>query len=135
MIERGNFAAAKSIIRKADGLSACGRNMVLVQSKVQHFPAKMKKLVKERNRLLYRDLSEALSAKDQKKSRDLWQLAMETCYACHQGTTGFQAVRKFTPPEEPHRYHQKVIEIYSLENGCQTCHFGNTSIRSYKDKR
>jgi len=118
MIEKGEFTSALDLIRDPAGLSACGKNMSLAAPMMLRFPPEVKKIVKKRNRILYRDLPQALG--------------MVTCYQCHQGL-GVERLRKFTPNPEIHSKHQRIARRFGLvRNGdCTACHRGRTEIRGY----
>lgn len=131
LLEHKEFNAALELVGDPLGLSACGRNMVLMKPQMPTFPDTLKKLIKTRNKLLYAELPKAIRQKNQQKSKEIWQSIMELCYTCHQGTDHFPKVRAFNPNADVHSTHQNIIEIYNLKDGCNTCHFEKTSIKGY----
>ncbi len=129
-IEKGQFEAALDLIRNPRGISACGRNMsiALGMGVTRKWSEKMKNIVKRRNAIMYKKLTEALKERNKEKATSLWEEAMKTCYMCHQGA-GIPQVRKFVPNEEIHSKHQRIAKSFGLN--CTACHKGFTKIRGY----
>ncbi len=132
MIEKEDFSSALNLIKDPSGLSACGKNMSLAAPMMLRFPPEVKKIVKERNIILYKKIPQALRTKDKEKAIKLWRKAMITCYRCHQGL-GIKRLRRFIPNENIHSKHQKIAEDFGLlkKEGCGICHKGITEIRGY----
>ncbi|NPB08393.1 MAG: cellulose biosynthesis cyclic di-GMP-binding regulatory protein BcsB [Aquificae bacterium] len=130
MIEHGNFAAALDVLTDSRGLHACGRNMSLAAPMMAKFKPEVKKVVKKRNRIMYRELPEALKEKNREKALKLWREAMITCFQCHHGI-GIPRVRKFEPLAEIHSKHQRIAKRYGLD--CKACHYGVTEYRGYEE--
>ena len=132
MIEKGEFTSALNLVRDPAGLSACGKNMSLAAPMMLKFPPEVKKIVKKRNRILYRELPQALRERNREKAIKLWKSAMVTCYRCHQGL-GVERIRKFIPNPDIHARHQRIAAGFGLvRNGdCSACHSGPTEIRGY----
>ena len=136
LIEKEQFTAAIDLIENPEGLSACGRNMSLAAPMMAKFKPDIKKVVKKRNRIMYKELKEALIDGDKERAVKLWKEAMFTCYQCHQGI-GIPKVRKFKPLGLLHSKHQRIAEgfglVRNLANGkdCSACHTGDTQYRGY----
>lgn len=124
-----NFAAATFSLDNPEGVRACGKPVVLMTAGKENLPPEMLKVAQKRNTLVFKDLREALAAKDKQGSIKAWEAAMETCYSCHQGKDGVPKYRKFTPNEGVHSYHQRIVKKFGV--GCTTCHKGKTTIVGY----
>lgn len=130
MIEHENFAAALDILQDSRGVKACGRNMSLAAPMMAKFPPEVKKVVKKRNKIMYKELPLALKEKNKEKALKLWREAMITCFQCHQGI-GIPRMRKFEPFADIHSKHQRIAKRYGLE--CKSCHYGITEYRGYEE--
>ena len=130
-LEKGNNAAALATIRSPLGLSACGRNMTLAAPAMEQAPEKIRKHIQYRNTLLYEKLPEAVKASENPRSLRIWQEAMKTCYACHQGTKEIPQLRKFQPLASIHVKHQRIAAEFGFKE-CTTCHFNQTRVSGYR---
>ncbi len=128
MIEKENYESALELIKSPAGLSACGKNLSLMAPMVLKMPKDVKKVVKERNRLLYVQLSSAVREGDKNMALNAWKKAMRTCYQCHQGL-GVPRLRKFIPNKEIHSKHQRIAKRWGLD--CTACHQRITEVRGY----
>ena len=128
-IEHDNPQAALLTLKEASGVHSCAKPVMLALSKKAQLPARMLQMAKKRNRLVFKNLKQALQQKDKPKARAIWQKTMETCYACHQGQDDVPRFRKFKPNEGEHGYHQLIAERSGLQ--CETCHQGKTAIVGY----
>ncbi|MFO7984865.1 MAG: hypothetical protein R6U38_03310 [Desulfatiglandaceae bacterium] len=132
-IEKENNAAALATIKSPLGLSACGRNMTLAAPAMGEAPEKIRKHIQYRNTLLYEQLPEAVKGSDKVKALQVWQAAMKTCYACHQGTNQIPQLRKFKPLASIHAKHQRIAAEFGFKE-CTTCHFDETRVKGYNVK-
>ncbi len=134
LIEKGQFDAAVRLIEDPDGLSACGRNMSLAAPMMAKFKPEVKKVVKRRNAIMYKELKEALKKGNKEKAVALWKEAMFACYRCHQGI-GIPKLRKFKPSELIHSKHQRIAASFGLVKkggkDCSACHTGKTQHVGY----
>lgn len=131
LLESENFEAAQMLIASVRGISACGRNILMAQPMIASFSVEAKDVVKKRNAILYQKLPQVIQAKNKEQCAKLWKEAMETCYACHQGTESMAPLRKFTVHEIPHSFHQRIGQFYAVSLECQDCHSNKTEIRGY----
>ncbi|WP_461828821.1 cellulose biosynthesis cyclic di-GMP-binding regulatory protein BcsB [Aquifex sp.] len=130
MIEHGNLVAALDILEDSKGVKACGRNMSLAAPMMAKFPPEVKKVVKKRNKIMYKELPLALKEGNKEKALKLWREAMVTCFQCHQGI-GIPKLRKFEPLADIHSKHQRIAKRYGLD--CAACHYGITEYRGYEE--
>ncbi len=130
MIEHGNFTAALDILEDSKGIKACGRNMSLAAPMIANFPPEVKKIVKKRNKIMYKELPVALKEKNKERALKLWRDATVTCFQCHHGV-GVPKLRKFEPPADIHSKHQRIAERYGLS--CKSCHYGITEYKGYEE--
>ncbi|MFP4087096.1 MAG: hypothetical protein ACLFUL_09925 [Desulfobacteraceae bacterium] len=129
-LEKENNAAALAVIKSPLGLSACGRNMTLAAPAMRQAPEKVRKHIQYRNSLLYEQLPEAVKGSDKATALQLWQEAMKTCYACHQGSEQIPQLRKFKPLASIHAKHQRIAAEFGFKE-CTTCHFNQTRVSGY----
>lgn len=97
LIEKGNLDEALFSLDNPEGVRGCGKPVILAIGNKDNIAPEMLKVAQKRNKLVFKDLREALTAKDKQRSIKVWESAMETCYACHQGTKEVVQYRKFTP--------------------------------------
>jgi len=117
LIEQQNLKAAKLMLDAPSELHVCAKPVMLALSPKDKLPKKLLQLAKKRNKL-----RQALEANDATLAKQIWQQAMQACYACHQGQDGVPKFRKFAPNASEHDYHQKIVEKAEVE--CATCHQG-----------
>jgi hypothetical protein len=129
LIEKGNLDEALFSLDNPEGVRGCGKPVILAIGHKESLSPEMLKVAQKRNKLVFKDLREALVAKDKAKSIKVWESAMETCYACHQGTKDVAQYRKFRPNEGEHSYHHIIVEKFGFE--CTTCHKGKTENVGY----
>ena len=86
LIEKQNFDEALFSLDNPEGMRGCGKPVILAIGHKADLSSDMLKVAQKRNTLVFKDLREALTAKDKGRSIKVWESAMETCYACHQGT-------------------------------------------------
>ena len=129
LIEKNNLDEALYSLDNPEGVRGCGKPVILTIGHKENLSPDMLKVAQERNTLIFKDLREALTAKDKARSIKVWQSAMETCYACHQGTKDVAQYRKFKPIEGEHSYHQIIVKKFGLE--CTSCHKEGTKIVGY----
>ncbi len=86
-------------------------------------------VAQKRNKIVFKDLRQELVARNKVKAIEVWNSAMETCYACHQGSGGVKKYRKYVPNKEEHSYHQVIVKKLGFE--CNACHKGTTSQVGY----
>ncbi len=130
LIEKGNLDEALFALDNPEGIRGCGKPVILAISNKENLAPEMLKVAQKRNRLVFKDLRAALMARDKEKSIIVWESAMETCYACHQGTKEVAKYRKFTPNEGEHSYHHIIVNKLGFE--CTTCHKGKTTNIGYQ---
>ncbi|MHB2147568.1 cellulose biosynthesis cyclic di-GMP-binding regulatory protein BcsB [Calditrichota bacterium LG25] len=128
-IEQNDLDAALFTLNDPQGIHGCARPVMLALSQKDRLPEQMLQVAKKRNKLVFKDLQQALKNKNSDKAKAIWRQAMETCYACHQGQDGVKRFRKFTPNQGEHAYHQKIAESAGVS--CQTCHTGKTEVVGY----
>ncbi len=130
LIEKGNLDEALFSLDNPEGVRGCGKPVILAISNKENLSPDMLKVAQKRNKLVFKDLREALMAKDRQQSIKVWESAMETCYACHQGTKEVSRYRKFKPNEGEHSYHHIIVKKFGFE--CTTCHKGKTENIGYR---
>ena len=129
LIENGNLDEALFSLDNPEGVRGCGKPVILAIGHKENLSPDMLKVAQKRNKLVFKDLREALMAKDKERSIKVWEAAMETCYACHQGTTDVAQYRKFKPNEGEHSYHHIIVKKFGFE--CTACHKGKTENVGY----
>jgi hypothetical protein len=130
LIEKGNLDGALFTLDNPDGIRGCGKPVILAISNKENLSPEMLKVAQKRNKLVFKDLREALMAMDKERSIKVWESAMETCYACHQGTKDVAQYRTFKPNEGEHSYHHIIVKKFGVE--CTTCHKGKTKNVGYQ---
>ncbi len=129
LIEKGQLAAGLDLLRDPAGVRGCAKPVLLAVAHKEKLPRGMLKIAKKRNQLVFGKLKKALKQKNKEQAIKIWQKAMRTCYACHQGQDGVPRFREFTPDPQVHGYHQKIVERFNMD--CATCHKGQTEIVGY----
>ncbi|HHD64345.1 MAG TPA: hypothetical protein ENK96_08315 [Desulfobulbaceae bacterium] len=129
LIMKGDFDAALFDLDDPQAVRSCGKPVILAMGMGSSVPVEMLAVAKKRNRIVFKDLRSALKSGDKELALTTWKGAMETCYACHQGTADVKKYRKFVPLGEEHGYHQHIAEQFGLE--CSQCHSGTRSIVGY----
>ncbi len=131
LIMKGNLDAALFGLDDPQAVRSCGKPVILAMGTGSNIPKEMLVFAKKRNRIVFKDLKSALKSGHKELALNCWKGAMETCYACHQGTNGVKRYRKFTPLSEEHGYHQQIAEQLGLE--CGQCHSGTRSVIGYRN--
>ena len=130
MIEHGDFTAALDILNDSKGVRACGRNMSLAVRMIAKLPPEVRKVIRKRNKIMYKELPLALKEGNKAKALKLWREAMITCFQCHHGI-GIPRLRKFEPLKYIHSKHQRIAKRYGLD--CKSCHYGITKYKGYEE--
>ena len=91
LIEHENFAEALYSLDDPEAIRGCGKPVILAIGHKKDLPQEMMKVAAQRNKLVFKDLRQALEAPAKEQALATWQSAMETCYSCHQGQDGREA--------------------------------------------
>ena len=129
LIEKDNYEEALFSLDNPEGVRGCGKPVILAIGHKENLSPKMLAVAQKRNKIVFKDLRQELVARNKVKAKEVWRSAMETCYACHQGTDGVEKYRKYTPNKGEHSYHQVIVKKLGFE--CNTCHSGKTSQVGY----
>ncbi len=130
LIEKGNLDAALDLIKDPNAIKGCGKPIMLAIGFKEKLPEGLLKVAKKRNRLIFKELSQALIQGNKTLAAELWHKAMLTCYACHQGADKTPRFRKFIPNRGEHSYHHVIVKRFNAS--CNVCHYGKTVFRGYK---
>ncbi len=130
LIERENFAEALYSLDDPEAIRGCGKPVILAIGHKETIPPEMMKVAAERNKLVFKDLRQALNAGTKEGAIATWQAAMEKCYACHQGQDGVKRYREFVPNQSEHAHHTKIAAQFGL--ACDACHRGKTAMVGYQ---
>ena len=128
LIEHKETTSALELLQSPTGVHACGRNMSLAAPMIKRFPKKVKEIIQRRNRIMYKELPDALADRDIKRAKRLWMEATTTCFMCHKGI-GIKRLRTYSPNPIIHSKHQRIARKFGLS--CKDCHKGITSYTGY----